>query len=362
MFLSRLTRLGAIAALAAGLAACNETEADPRVEKPLVSVAVVAPANASARSFTGVVAARVSSDLGFRVPGKVVERLVDVGQTVRVGEPLMRIDDTDLKLALTSRTNAVVAARATAVQATADEARYAQLVKSGWATKQRYDLAKSAMDNAVSALNAAVADENVARNETGYAVLLADSDGVVIDTLAEPGQVVSAGQTVVRLAHAGAREARVNLPETVRPKIGSVVEATLYGRGGAAFTARLRQLSDAADPQTRTYEARYVLGGAAADAPLGATVTIRAEPESSDGAVEAPLGALLDEGARTGVWVVDRATSKVSFRPVTIARLGDERAVIQSGVSAGEEVVALGAHLLRDGEEVRLPGTREARR
>ena len=202
---------------------------DPRQGPQLVRIAVAKPAVASERTFTGLIAARVQSNLGFRVPGKMVERLVDVGQEVHAGQPLMRLDQKDLALALAARENAVAAARAAAVQARDDEVRYRQLAADGWASRQRYEQAKAAFDTAAAQLAAAEAQANVARNEAGYSLLLADADGTVVETLAEPGQVVAAGQTVVKLAHAGPREALVNLPETVRPAIGSAAQAAVYG-------------------------------------------------------------------------------------------------------------------------------------
>src|SRR5205814_2681181 len=149
-------------------------------------------------------------------------------------------------------------------------------------------------------------------------VLVADADGTVVETLGEPGQVVSAGQTVIRLAQAGPREAVVALPETIRPAIGSVAVASVYGGDGQRYTAHLRQLSDAADAMTRTYEARYVLDGEAAAAPLGATVTVRLADQPSQSEIQVPLGALLDDGRKTGVWVLDHASSTVRFRPVKL--------------------------------------------
>ena len=185
-------------------------------------------------------------------------------------------------------------------------------------------------------------------------MLAADADGVVTDTLAEPGQVVTAGQTVVKLARDGPREAAVYLPETIRPALGSIARATLYGETASA-PARLRQLSDAADSETRTFEARYVLGGVDAKAPLGATVTIElpAGTQTSDPS-EVPIASIIDRGKGPGVWALNTTTSTVSFRPVKVLRLGDEDAVLADGVKPGEAVVALGAHLLSDGQHVRL--------
>ena len=266
--------IGVGSAAAVGLRSAPANKSDPRQGPQLVQVVTTKPSTGALRAFTGIIAARVQSNLGFRVPGKVVERLVDVGQEVHAGQPLMRLDQKDLDLALTAKENAVAAARAAAAQARADEARYRQLTADGWVTRQRYDQAKAAADSAEAQLAAAEAQADVARNEAGYSLLLADADGTVVETLAEPGQVVAAGQTVVKLAHAGPREAMVNLPETVRPAIGSPAQARVYGSGSTPSPAHLRQLSDAADPATRTYEARYVLDGEASRAPLGATVTV----------------------------------------------------------------------------------------
>ncbi|MBK1842275.1 efflux RND transporter periplasmic adaptor subunit [Azospirillum sp. YIM B02556] len=325
---------------------------DPRQDAPVVRLATAAPVNGSDRGFTGVVGARVQSNLGFRVPGKIVERLATVGQAVKAGQPLMRIDETDLRLALTAKRNAVAAARAAVVQTQADERRYASLVNDGWASRQRHEQAKAALDTARAQLASAEADARVAENEATYSVLVADSDGTVVETLGEPGQVVAAGQTVVRIAQTGPREAVVALPETIRPPIGSPAEASLYGTEGQRYGAHLRQLSDAADAQTRTYEARYVLDGDAAAAPLGATVTVRLAGPTGQADMQVPLGAVLDDGRRTGVWALDRTSSTVRFQPVRLVRVSGDTAVI-SGLGLGDPVVSLGAHLLQEGARVR---------
>ncbi|WP_173422559.1 efflux RND transporter periplasmic adaptor subunit [Ensifer adhaerens] len=326
--------------------------ADPRTAAPLVSVVKVRTPDTVFRSFTGTIAARVQSDLGFRVPGKIVERLVNLGENVKAGQPLMKIDATDLRLALTAKRNAAAAARANFVQAKADEKRYAALVKSGLAaTPQRYEQAKADLDSTAAQLAAAEAEESVAENEAAYTLLLADADGSIVETLGEPGQVIAAGQTVVKLAKAGPREALVWMPENLRPEPGATAQASIYGRD-ASENAVLRQISASADPQTRTYETRWVLQGSAADAPLGATVTIKIANEDALAHAEIPVGSLLDDGARTGAWVVDDKASSVHFRDVIVERLGEETAIV-SGLKQGEAVVALGAHLLTDGETIR---------
>ena len=348
-----------ICALPLALVACGEkAPTDPRTEMPLVRAAIVQEASAASRSFTGTVAARVQSDLGFRVSGKVLERLVDAGQSVKRGQPLMRIDPVDLKLAAHAQQEAVAAARARAQQTADDEARYRDLRGTGAISASAYDQIKAAADAAKAQLSAAEAQADVARNASRYAELLADADGIVMETLAEPGQVVNAGQTVVRLAHAGRREAVIQLPETLRPAIGSAGQATLFSKEGVSVPVKLRQLSDAADRLTRTFEARYVLDGELSNAPLGTTVVIQIPDGHASGqdGLHVPIGALFDAGKGPGVWVIQGEPEKVSWRPVTVQRLDDAGAYVAGQIKPGERIVALGAHLLREGEQVRMAG------
>ena len=337
--------------VALALAGCSQTPTDPRSGQPLVRTSLAGGAAQSTRAFSGVVSARVQSDLGFRVGGKIVERLVDAGQLVRRGQALMRIDRQDLALATAAQTGAVEAARARAIQTAADERRYRDLVSSGAISALAYDQAKAAADAAQAQLRAAQAQAGVTRNGVGYSVLVADADGVVVETLGEPGQVVAAGQTVLRLAHAGPREAVVHLPETLRPVVGSLAQAVPFA-SGRTYPARLRQLSNAADPATRTYEARYVLDGAAAQAPLGSTITVELGQAQGVSATQVPLSAIFDGGKGAGVWVV--SGQNVRWRPVRIASLGQETATISAGLAKGERYVTLGAHLLHDGQAVRV--------
>ena len=350
-----------ITGLVVSLAGCSQKqELDPRTEPELVRIVKLSSSSGADPAFTGVVSARIQSDLGFRVPGKITERLVDTGQFVRAGQLLMTIDRTDYVHAITARAETVTAAKAKALQAAADEARYRGLVKSGAVSASIYDQIKAASDAAQADLAAAKAQEQVARDEDGYSQLLADADGVVIETLAEPGQVVMAGQTVVKLARSGPREAAVNLPETLRPQLGSTAYATLYG-STMRVPVRLRQLSNAADPQTRTFEARYVLGGAAANAPLGATVTVHLSSHAETDRLQVPVASILDQGKGTGVWVLNPSTSTVSFEPIQVRQLGEELAMVSGNLRPGQQVVALGVHLLRDGERVRVQSNGEVR-
>jgi RND family efflux transporter MFP subunit len=333
------------------LAGCGRSEADPRTQPPLVRIATAGEAEGTSREFTGIIGARVQSDLAFRVGGKVVARLVDAGQVVRRGQPLMRIDATDYALAAQASVANVAAIRARAAQTSADEARYRDLVSAGAISASAYDQAKAAALAARAELHAAESQARVSRNNAAYTVLVADADGTVAETLAEPGQVVGAGQVVVRLARSGPREAVVALPETLRPPLGAVAQARTYS--GLVGDARLRQLSDAADPTTRTFDARFTLAGAPASAPLGSTVTIRLNVPGQAPTMSVPLGAIYDRGQGPGVWVVG-GRGTVSWRPIKLATIGQETALVAAGLQPGDRFVALGAHMLHQSEAVRI--------
>lgn len=366
MLRHRHLSIAAVGALSLALAACGKSPPpDPRTQPPLVRTVLVAPGNASERVFTGTIAARVQGDLGFRVAGKVLERLVDTGQTVRRGQALLRLDPVDLKLATQAQQEVVAAARARAQQTSDEEQRYRDLQGTGAVSALAHEQIKAAADAARAQLRAAEAQAAAALNASRYAELLADADGIVMETLAEPGQVVSAGQVVVRLAHAGRREAVVQLPETLRPALGSAAQARLFGREEVVIPARLRQLSDVADRATRTFEARYVLdAGAAASAPLGSTVTLRIGGTSTStstststatagkATLQVPIGAILDEGKGAAVWVVQG--DQVRRQPVTVVQVQDGNAQVVGALGLGERIVALGAHLLSEGAQVRL--------
>lgn len=357
MLRRKLISVSVIGLCAISLMACSEKKpSDPRTQIPFVKTANVQIASESSHSFTGTVAARVQSDLAFRVSGKILERLVDAGQQVKRGQPLFRIDPNDLQLTAQSLQEGVIAANARANQTAEDEIRNRGLAEVGAISASSYDQIKAVADAAKAQLKAAESQANVAKNASGYAILVADADGVVVETLAEPGQVVNAGQTVVRVAHSGKREAIVHLPETLRPRLGTLAIATLYGKDNLSAPAKLRQLSEAADALSRTFEARFTLSEGLVNAPLGATITIQLnEDHSQDSStLEVPIGAIFDSGKETGVWVVEGNTQHVSWRPVRLLSVGQETVHVNGNLQLNDQIVALGAHLLRNGENVRV--------
>lgn len=316
----------------------------------------VGSAYTSAPRYTGTVHARTESDLGFRVPGKIIEKLVDQGEHVRKGQALMRLDPADLALASKAAQHAVDAARAEQERALPDAERLKKLLPARAASQQDYDRAVAAATASTARLKAAEAEARRAANELEYAVLKADADGVVMEVPADAGQVVAVGQVVVRLARDGTREAVVNVPENALSAAKSATEAYLYTQPDHTFPVTLRELSAMADPVSRTFQARYTLEDDGKTAPLGATVTVvyKAHSDNDQESYEVPLGALYDTGSGTKVWVINDADSTVSLRPVTVAHVGQETAAVTGDLTPGDHIVALGAHLLKPAEKIRV--------
>ena len=351
-----LSSLGSVA-----LSGCGRGDAKTDASAPsVVRVVEIDTARHGAEEavhFTGVVHARTESGLGFRVAGKIAERLVNAGDTVKKDQPLLKLDPVDYQLALQAARAAVEAARAVTTQAGLEQTRVRGLVAKGAEARDLLEKATAAADSSIARQRAAEAQADQIANQAGYTTLYADSDGVVMSTLAEPGQVVSAGQTVVVLAHDGPREAAVDIPENSLADIRNrAATARPYLNPAVTVPATLREVSGVADPIARTYQARYVLSGDPADFPLGATVTVRvsATHEAAQPMAEIPLASLIDRGDGAAVWVVDPRTSSLQKRAVSIAKLGAETARISQGLQRGDLVVSLGAQLLNSGQVVRL--------
>jgi RND family efflux transporter MFP subunit len=350
--------IGAVIVIAGGALLARDKQLPANTTSPrLVKAYTVLSAGDDSMEYTGVIHARTESDLAFRVSGKIIEKLVKAGDHVKRGQALMQLDPTDLRLAANAARAAVEAARAQNKRALADELRQRELVAIKAVSVQEYEQAKSAADATTAQLNSAVAYSMQLENQAGYAVLKADADGVIMEIPADVGQVVGPGNVVVSLAHDGAREAVVNLPEGNEKIAKSTATATLYADSGQTFPAKLRELSAMADPLTRTYQARYSLGGVGKNAPLGATVTVHLDGDNADGEVrqyEIPVGALYDGGTGTSVWVINSDTSSLTRRPVEVAKLGSETALVSKGLKPGERILALGAHLVKEGERVKI--------
>lgn len=312
-----------------------------------------------AREFVGVVRARYESDLGFRVAGKIVTRIVNVGDRVHVGDVIARLDARDLELQVESAEAELAAATSNLTQAAADLRRYTTLKERGYAAIADFDRKKAANDEAEGRLNRAKRSLDLARNQLAYADLKSDADGIVTATLAEPGQVVAIGQAVVRLAHRGEKEAVVSLPETWLAE-AQRAKATmrLWSDGDRTFQARLRELSPQADPATRTFAARFTIPDADDSVAFGMTATIILERERETPVARLPLAAVLNRGMGPTVYVVDE-NNALTLRPVTVASFTADAALVTGGINNGDRVVTLGVQTLEAGSRVR---TVEARR
>ncbi len=247
---SRLLAGVALAFLAVALAGCNDTVAEkPAPSRPVLVATAHYEAETPERSFVGTIKPRIETDMGFRVPGKVAKRLVEVGQTVDIGQPLATLDEIDLKLQAEQAVAEFTAATGVVAQAVAAETRAKELRAKGWTTDAQMDSARAAADEARARLNRAERSVDLTKNSLSYATLAADARGVVTATLIEPGQVVAAGQTAIRVARFAEKEAVVAIPETLveRAKTGSAT-VTLWSEPNRKYAAKLREISPSADP------------------------------------------------------------------------------------------------------------------
>src|SRR6201993_961428 len=289
------------------LSGCQESTAEKAVPgRPVLVATVKYEAASPERSFVGTIRPRIETDMGFRVPGKVAKRLVEVGQTVDVGQPLALLDEVDLKLQAEQAQAEFSAATGVLAQAAASEQRAKDLRVKGWTTDAQMDSARAAADEARARLNRAERQVELTKNSLSYATLAADARGVVTATLIEPGQVVAAGQTAIRVARFAEKEAVVAIPETLvdRAKTGTAT-VTLWSEPNKKYEAKLREISPSADPATRTYLAKFSLPGVGDNVELGMTATLTLCDQKTARVARLPLSALYSAGEKPSFYVVD---------------------------------------------------------
>jgi RND family efflux transporter MFP subunit len=322
--------------------------------RPVQVTVVSFRARETQKSFVGVVRARREIDLAFRVGGKVVQRLVEVGDRVEPGTVVARLDREDLKLELESAKAEMQAATANLAQTTTEDTRYRALTAKGAASNADLDRKSLAKDEAVGRLERAKRSLELAENRLSYADLAADAAGVVVSTSTEPGQVVASGQTIVRVARLDEKEALVSLPETALADARTAdAMVTLWADPGRRIPAHLRELSPQADATSRTYPARFTLEGADGAVALGMTATVTLRPKDQQQVARLPLSALIDRGHGPQVFVVDGATHAIVARPVEIAAYTGDEVLLSGGVAPGDAVVVLGVQTLLPGQKVR---------
>jgi RND family efflux transporter MFP subunit len=344
-----------LAAVAVALAGCNDSVAQ-KVEpaRPVLVATAHYEAETPERSFVGTIRPRIEADMGFRVPGKVAKRLVEVGQTVEIGQPLATLDEIDLRLQAEQATAELSAATGVLAQAAAAENRAKELRAKGWATDAQTDQARAAADEARARLNRAERSVDLTKNSLSYATLVADARGVVTATMIDPGVVVAAGQTAIRVARFAEKEAVVAIPETLleRAKTG-VASVTLWSEPDKKYTARLREIAPAADPATRTYLAKFSLPGAGDTVSLGMTATLTLSDKATSRVARLPLSALFSEGREPSLYVVNEQ-GDISLKPVTVKSYDSKDVVITGGINEGDKVVALGVQKLDPAQKVRV--------
>lgn len=354
--LSRLARWLILSSSVALLAACGRPTPAPEPVRAVKVMTVGASAMQSSHEFSGEVKARVESRLGFRVAGKITRRQAELGQQVKAGQLLAQLDPQDYRLAADAARAQVAAAQTNLDLAAADHKRFLALREQNFISGAELERRESTLKAAQAQLAQAQAQLATQGNQARYTDLVADVSGVVTAIEAEPGQVVSAGTPVVRIAQDGPRDVVFAVPEdkvaAVRP--GGEVTVKAWA-SQATMAGRIREVAASADPATRTYAVKVALD-AASQPPLGATVSVMPRGLSQAGTpvIKLPTSALRQEGQGTAVWVLDKATMTVKSQPVQVATADGNEAVIASGLLPGMLVVTAGVHVLSPGQKVSI--------
>lgn len=355
----RMGRAGGRAAAALvlmALGACSEAPPEAaQAVRPVRITAIAYRASAETATYPGEVKARFEAPLGFRVAGKIIARKVEMGDLVQPGQVIAALDPSDLELRRKAAASAVAGARATYTQTSADLARTRELVAKGNTSKAEFDRRLNAFRVADAALQQADAELAATVNQLAYAELKSDTLGVVTGIMAEAGQVVAAGASVIRLARPEEIEVAVDVPENRLDEIrkASRISVTLWSDQERVLGATLREVAPDADPVSRTYAVRVTLGGDVSGIGLGMTATVAFVRPAGEQLAAVPLSALYRQGDRPAVWVLDPRTDQVALAPVEVAHYGDQTALLKSGVGEGALVVTAGVHKLQEGQRVR---------
>ena len=333
----------------------------PQPAPPRPAMVVQASAGDLAyEAFAGETRARQELPLAFRIGGKLAHRLVDAGARVKAGQVLADLDASDVRLQSDADRAQLASAESDLALTRAELARYKDLASRQLVSRSLLDTRQASHDAAAARVRQASALLSAASNQVGYAVLRAPDDGVITQRQAEAGQVVAAGQPVFVIALDGEREVSISVPEKdiARFALGRDLAVELWALPGKRFAGKLRELSPAADPLTRTYAARVAFDAGDSAVELGQSARVYALAAENSG-MRLPLSAMTRAGSQQAVWVVDDK-GIVHLRPVVIGAYGEDGVPVRSGLRPDEWVVAAGAHLLRDGERV-LPIDRDNR-
>ena len=343
------------------LASCSKHPEAPEPVRAVKTMVVQAASTSGRYEYAGEIRSRVESRLSFRVGGKMIERPANLGDTVKAGQVLARLDPKDLLLGQEVAVAAVASAEVNLRQSDADFKRYKDLRDQGFISNAELERRETTLKVAQAQFTQARAQSGVQGNQATYASLVADVAGVVTAVEVEPGMVVAAGTPVLRLAHDGPRDVVFSVPEDKVPMIQALavrkdaVRVRFWGANQPEVEARIREIAAAADAATRTFQVKADLGaGSTPTLRLGQTATVVIEGPKLAGIARVPLSSLKEEKGQTIVWVVDSGSMSTSARPVRVAAADGNEAVVTAGLVPGDRVVTAGVHVLSPGQKVRL--------
>ncbi|MEO7498352.1 MAG: efflux RND transporter periplasmic adaptor subunit [Casimicrobiaceae bacterium] len=336
-------------------AGCAKHEPPPEPVRPVTLVQVKAGGTGDTAVFAGEIKPRHESDLAFRIGGKVISRSVDVGARVARGDVLARLDPADVGLQAEAQKAAAAAAETEYKYAQSEYQRYQNLFRQKFISESALDQKKNAVDTNRAKFEQASAQLAVTRNQAGYATLVAPDAGVIIAVSVEAGQVVTAGQTVFRIAREDEREVAISVPEN---RVGELRGAdalgvVMWANPDKIYPARVREIAPAVDPVTRTFAVRLSVLERDPALRWGMTANVVVQNREPGTAMLLPLTSLYRKDGGAAVWIYDPQMQKVSLRPVTVGQYREDGVVLTSGLAPGEWVVSAGVHKLREGEKVR---------
>jgi len=343
--------------IVAALAGCDKKLPPVAQVRPVRTVTVERGAEGETVLLTGQIRAKDQVSLAFRLDGRMIKRLVNVGDVLKAGEIVAQLDPQNQQNTLRTAQANLASAEAALTQARLTFGRQQQLLTGGWTPRARFDEAQQALLSAQAQVDASHAQVSIAQDQLSYTVLFADAAGVVTTTGAEPGEVVHAGQMVVNVARQGGRDAVFDVSEQLirtGPR-DPVVQIALTNDPSARATGRVREVSPQADPATRTFQVKVGIIDPPPAMQLGSTVTGSVKLSAPSG-LQLPPSALSEADGRPAVWVVDPKTETVSLRNVDVSRYDPTDVVVSRGLDAGETVVTAGVQTLHPGQKVRLLG------
>ncbi len=341
----------------ASLVGCNKPVEKSEVVRPVLTQRIALGSTAEQTVYTGEVRARHEADLAFRIGGKIISRAAEIGSSVKKGMVLAKLDPQDVRLGADAARSQVAAADTEFNFAKAELERNKDLLEKNFISKAVYDAKLNSYNSAQAKLAAARAQSAVSANQSNYASLIADQDGVITAVSAEAGQVIAAGQPIIKLARQDEKDVVINVPESRLAEIKKMDDMAirLWAKPEKIYRGKLREVSPGADAATRTYAAKISIADAG-DIQLGMTANVLSQQNGTNKTALIPLAALYQQEGQPAVWIVDAKTSKVELRPVQTGAYREDGVVVLAGLMDGDVIVVAGVHKLVPGQLVRLDG------